>query len=237
MSLTSIILSKNEEDNIEPAIRSVEFADEIIVVDDNSNDKTVEIAESMGAKVFKRSLNGDFSKQRNFALRQARGDWVFFVDADEKVSTQLKGNVLKINENYAGFYLKRKNLFLGKVVGEDKVLRIAKKDSGKWERIVHEEWKVKGKLGTLGGYLIHETARSLKEAVVKTNFYSSLHAKQNLKDGKKSNLFKIILFPVGKLLENLVTGKGFVFGFLHALHSFLAWSKQWLLQRDLQKKQ
>ena len=72
------------------------------------------------------------------------------------------------------------------------------------------------------------TAGSLKEAVAKTNLYSTLHARQNAEDGKKSNLFKIIFFPKAKFLENILTGKGFVFAILHAFHSFLAWSKQWL---------
>lgn len=93
---------------------------------------------------------------------------------------------------------------------------------------MHEEWKVKGKIGNLKDYLVHETADNLKEAISKTNFYSTLHARQNAKDGKKANLFKIILFPKAKFIQNLLTGKGFVFALLHSFHSFLAWSKQWL---------
>ena len=174
----------------------------------------------------------DFSTQRNLGLTKAGNEWVLFVDDDEIVSPKLRDEILAINDNYNGFYVKRKNLFLGKAVGEDRILRIAQKNSGKWERMVHEEWKVKGEVGRLEGYLIHETAASVKEAIAKTNFYSTLHARENLKDGKKANLLKIFFFPVAKLFQNLLTGKGFIFGLLHSLHSFLAWSKQWLLQRQ-----
>lgn len=172
----------------------------------------------------------DFSAQRNLGLTKAKNEWILFVDDDEIVSPKLRDEILAVNENSKGFYITRKNLFLGKVVGEDKLLRIARKNSGKWERMVHEVWKVNGKVGKLKGHLIHETARSLREAIAKTNFYSTLHAQQNLKDGKKSSLLKIIFFPVGKLTQNLLTQKGFVFGLMHSFHSFLAWSKLWFLE-------
>ena len=235
--ISSVILTKNEASNIASAIDSASFSNEVIVVDDYSTEATAEIARKLGAKIFKRRLAGDFASQRNFGLSKAKGDWVFFLDADETVTPRLRREIIKSTNlkifKYSGYWIRRKNLFLGKVVGEDKVLRLAKKDAGRWERIVHEEWKVKGRVGTLKGYLVHDTAVSLREAISKTNYYSSLHATANIEEGKRSSLFRIIFFPAGKLLENLAYGKGFTFALLHSLHSFLAWSKQWLLQQKL----
>ena len=237
MRLTCVILTKNEEKNIEGVIRSVDFVDEIIIVDDYSTDKTVAEIEklkiknqndNLKIKIYRHELGQNFANQRNYGLSKASGDWVLFIDADERVMPELKRAILSMDESFDGFYLTRKNLFLGKVVGKDRILRLAKRNAGKWEKLVHEVWKVNGRIGTLSGYLRHDTAGSLKEAVAKTNLYSTLHARQNAKDGKKSNLFKIIFFPKAKFLENILTGKGFVFAILHAFHSFLAWSKQWL---------
>lgn len=237
MNLTCVILTKNNEKSIKEVVESVNFAEEIILVDDFSKDKTPEIAKKLGAKVYQRHLNDDFSKQRNFGLSKAKGNWVLFVDADETVTPMLRKELMSLSDSFDGYYLDRKNLFLGKVVGRDRLLRVAKKGFGKWERIVHEVWRVKGKIGNLNGELIHYTAGNLNEVIAKTNFYSTLHAGQNEKEGKSSSLFKIIFFPKAKLIQNLLTDKGFIFALVHSFHSFLAWSKLWLLQRDSTKKQ
>lgn len=175
----------------------------------------------------------DFSKARNEALKKARREWVLFVDDDETVTDPLAREIKDIIDDpiYDGYYIKRKNYMFGKYVGQDKVLRLGRKGAGQWERIVHETWKIKGNVGTLRNYLIHNTAKNLQEAIAKINYYSGLHAKANLKEGKKSSLFKIVFFPVFKLMQNLFTGKGFVFAMLHSFHSFLSWSKLWIKQK------
>lgn len=231
MRLSVVVLAKNEEENIKRAIESVGFADEVIVIDDFSEDNTAAVASDLGAKVFKRHLNENFAEQRNYGLKQAHGEWNLFLDADEKLTPELKHAILSLDDRYSGFYVIRQNFFLGKPVGRDKILRIAKKGSGKWERAVHEKWIVRGKIGKLRGAVIHQEG-SLKEIVAKTNFYSTIHAKQNAKEGKTTNLFKIIVFPKAKFIENVLSGKGFVFGLIHSFHSFLAWSKQSLLLRS-----
>jgi len=95
MDLSAVILAKNEEENILQSIESVNFCDEIIVIDDYSKDKTTEIARNHGANVFRRRLNNDFASQRNFGLQKAKGEWVLFLDADERVSENLKKEILK----------------------------------------------------------------------------------------------------------------------------------------------
>lgn len=117
-------------------------------------------------------------------------------------------------------------------MGEDKVLRLARKDAGRWVRKVHETWRVKGKVGTLKNYIVHNTARDLHSYIDKMNCYSGLHAKENINEHKKCSLLKIIFYPQIKFLQNIVQGRGFVFSVLQSFHSFLGWTKQWELQKN-----
>lgn len=183
--------------------------------------------------VLKGKQINDFAKERNLALGQARENWVLFVDSDEKVSPALAQEIKNLKPSgCSGFYLKRKNYFLGQFVGTDRILRLARKDAGFWQRRVHETWKIKGKIGTLKNPLIHQTASSVFDMVKKINYYSTLHAQANLLEGKRSNLMKIVFYPRFKFLVNLFSGKKFVFSLLLSWHSFLAWSKLWLWQKE-----
>ncbi len=251
MKLSSVIIAKNEEEKIKDAINSVNFSDEVIVIDDFSEDATVLIAQKFGAKVFKRHLNGDFSGQRNFGLRQAQAEWVLFIDADESLTTRLKNEIIQaINDplrNYSAYFLKRQDFFVGKKlnygeVGGAKFIRLAKRGSGRWERGVHEKWSIDGKVGFFKNPILHYAHPTLKSFIKDVNFTSSLHAEANKKEGKKSSLFKIIFWPKFKFFTNyfLKAGfldgtHGFVLALLMTFHSFLAWSKLWFLQKNSQK--
>ncbi|HUC94637.1 MAG TPA: hypothetical protein VMR19_01355 [Candidatus Saccharimonadales bacterium] len=175
----------------------------------------------------------NFAGERNELLRKAKESWVLFLDTDEKLSQELKKEISDLDtSDFSGFYIKRKIIFLGKEIGEDKVLRLGKKNSGKWSRRVHETWLVKGKIGTLEGYIIHNTANNLHDYIGKMNKYSSIHAEENLKEGKRLGLFKIIFYPKLKFVQNMLSGRGFVFSMLQSFHSFLGWAKQWELLKD-----
>lgn len=172
----------------------------------------------------------DFASARNELLKKSKAEWIFFVDSDEKVSKELKKEVLKRiqDDAYDAYYVRRKVCFLGKCIGGDKVLKLARKNSGKWVRAVHEIWDVASHpTGELKNYLIHNTANNLHEYIEKINKYSTIHAKENLKEGKESSLFKIIFYPLLKFVQNIFIGRGFVFSMLQSFHSFLAWSKEW----------
>src|ERR1700749_2423337 len=108
-----IILTKNEEKNIKACLDSVAWCDEKIVIDDHSEDKTVEIAKKMGAKVYPRLLENDFADQRNYGLEKAKGDWIFFVDADERVSSALWYEIMQHTsdsiDDYVGYYIRRQD--------------------------------------------------------------------------------------------------------------------------------
>ncbi len=175
----------------------------------------------------------DFAKERNELLLGAKSNWVFFVDSDETISNNIREEVERVISNprnkYNGFYIYRKDYFLGEYSGTDKILRLGKRNCGHWERKVHEVWAIKGSIGQLKNPLIHNTADNLHDFVAKINFYSTLHAEENLKEGKKSNIVKIIIFPVLKFIQSMIIGRGFVMSMLQSFHSFLSWSKEWTL--------
>jgi hypothetical protein len=166
-------------------------------------------------------------------LGKSKSEWVLFLDSDEKLSAGLTKEISDLDvKDFKGFIIKRKIFFLGREIGEDKVLRLGRKDAGKWARKVHETWHIEGKVGILRNYIIHDTAANLQDYIGKINTYSSIHAAENLKEEKNSNLLKIILFPKLKFLQNALQGRGFVFSMLQSFHSFLGWAKQWELQKD-----
>src|SRR5579863_116306 len=118
--ISAVILTRNEEKNIGACLDSISWCDEKIVIDDHSQDKTVEIAKKKGAKVFLRLMNNDFSEQRNYGLEKAKGDWVLFIDADERISSALWYEIMQHTsesiEDYVGFYIRREDTMWGKVL-------------------------------------------------------------------------------------------------------------------------
>lgn len=175
----------------------------------------------------------DFSKERNKLLESSYANWVFFLDSDEEMAVGLKEEIQrKTRENKCnGFYVRRKNYFLGKYIGTDKILRFARKGKGKWYRKVHEIWEVEGNIGELKNPIIHNSYKDLHEAIRKINYYSTLHAEANWDEGKRSDLFKIIFYPPAKFIQSFLMGRGFVFSMLQSFHSFLGWGKLWQLQQ------
>jgi hypothetical protein len=174
----------------------------------------------------------NFAAERNILLKNSKSDWVLFLDSDEIISKDFEKEIYDLDpKDNNGFVIKRKIIFLGKEIGEDRVLRLGKKGTGKWQRAVHETWQIRGKVGELEGYIIHNTAGNLNGYIKKLNNYSTIHARENLKEGKNSNLVKIIFFPKMKFLQNIYFGRGFVFSMLQSFHSFLGWVKIWELQK------
>lgn len=246
--ISAVVLAKNEEKNIKDCLDSLKWCDEIVVVDDYSEDRTIEIAEKHGARVYKHTLNNNFASQRNFGLEKAKGEWVLFIDADERITPALRAEVTQLLSNpvneYDGFYLKRRDFMWGRELnygetGNVKLLRLAKKDAGQWRRAVHETWEVKNdKVGKLKNPLLHYPHQTLREFIADINWMSTLHAEENKKEGKRSNLLKIILLPKLKFFDSWILKLGFLDGtagftvaMMMSLHSFLAWSKLWLLQK------
>ncbi|MDP3987955.1 MAG: glycosyltransferase family 2 protein [Candidatus Levybacteria bacterium] len=247
MKLSAVVLTKNEEKNIGDCLKTLNFAHEIIIVDDYSEDKTLEIAKKSGdtVKIFEHRLDGDFSKQRNFGLSKTSGDWVLFLDADERVFEKLALEISNIQyktaDKYKGFYIKRIDQIWGKELkyGETaniKLLRLAKKNAGSWEGKVHEEWKVNGEAGQLENPISHYPHKNISDFLKEINFYTDLRSKELYDNGIRVNWVSIIIYPLAKFLCNYFIRKGFLDGtegFLSAafmsLHSFLVRGKLWML--------
>ena len=167
----------------------------------------------------------DFALERNNLLKNAKTDWVLFLDSDEKLSKP----ITNISNKCDGYILKRKNYFLGKYVGDDFLVRLGKKKFTTWKRAVHEIWDIKNTC-KLDNHIIHNTADNLADYLNKINNYSTLHAKANLKENKKSSIFKIIFFPIGKFVVTLIKSRHIVFSIMQSLHSYLSWTKLYFLQ-------
>jgi len=241
--ISSVILTKNEEENIEECIKSLNWCDEVIVIDNYSEDKTREVAKKLGTKVFRHHLNNDFAQQRNFGLGKAKGEWVLFLDADERVSLALAKEIrqeVKRDKHYA-FIFKRKDFFLEKPLrfGETakvKLLRMAKKD-GQWVRPVHEVWQNKWRTKTLKNPIFHYSHPSISQILSQINFHSTLHAKALKQEGVKFSLFRLIFNPLGKFFQNyfyrlgLLDGTpGLIMALMMSFHSFLARAKLYQLK-------
>ena len=229
--ISAVVITKNEEGNIDSCLKSLLWCDEMVVVDDFSTDGTAEIAEKCGAKVFKRKLEDDFSAQRNFGLKKAKGEWVLFIDADEYVSESLSQEILEVivKGSADGYLLKRVG------VVDEWVLRLGR--GGRWGRKVHEKWEINGLTKKLHSPLLHSPSLSVSKALEKTNWYSTIHARSNKKERKRADLGKIIFYPPIKFFHYyfLKSGYrsglyGFIFSVFMSFHSFLAWSKLWALQ-------
>ena len=249
--ISAVILTKNEKESILECLKTLEFCDEIIIVDDYSTDQTVEFVKKLNnpkIRIIPHSHGDDFSEKRNYGLSKTKGDWVFFVDADERVSLALIFEVSNITrlgeESFNGFYIKRIDVMWGKELkhgetGNIRLLRLAKRDAGEWVGRVHEKWVVRGKTGQLKNPLYHYPHQTIKEFLKGVNFYTSLRSEELYKKGKKTNIVLIIFYPVGKFFINFFLKQGFldgVPGFIHAItmsfHSFLVRVKLWeLLKR------
>ena len=246
MKLSAVVLTKNEEVNIKECLKTLSFCEEVVVVDDESTDKTVEIAKKTGAKVFKRKMNQDFSAQSNFGMKKATGKWVLFVDADERIDKNLALEIKSVIGHIGinGFFIKRHDFFLGKklVFGDvfnTSFLRLVRKGSGKWVRRVHPGFEILGRTEKLKNPIRHHPHPSLQEFLSSINRWSSWHALALREEGKSAAVVKIILLPVIKFKYNYFLKLGFldgIHGFVHAffmsIHSFLAWGKLYFLQKE-----
>lgn len=247
VTLSVVIITFNEEGNLPRTLESVKWADEIIVVDSGSTDRTVEIARSFGAKVFIEPWKG-FAAQKNSALEKATGDWILSLDADEEVSTELKTDVEQVICDQSprdGYWIPRLNLFLGRSIRHggyypDPKMRLFRRDVARFEeRLVHEDAKLTGTTGTLTSPLIHHAYPTLSSYIEHMDRYSSLGAQMAVEKGRRGFSFvDIVLRPIFTFLYNYFIRLGFLDGreglLLHLYHSgYVSWkyAKVWELTR------
>ncbi len=218
--ITVVILTKNEEMNIVKAIESAKtIASRVLVVDSASEDKTVSLAQSVGAKVVIRRWDNDFAAQRNFALEYVNTEWVFYLDADERITDELAESINKvIGENKKALYeIERRNSAFGKdfkygVLSSDTVKRLFPTQLAKWQGKVHESVVTDLPVIMLEGYIKHYTYRDFDQYIHKMNMYSTIWARDS---HKKSKLLKDIVFrPFFAFFKMYILKFGFLEGWL-----------------------
>jgi glycosyltransferase involved in cell wall biosynthesis len=219
--ISAIIITQNEELSIAECLISLSWVDEIVVLDSGSTDKTKEICELHGAKFFTSTDWPGFGAQKNRALNLASGEWIISIDADERITSDLKNEIiLNIKNNFTdtAFLIPRKSSFCGKFIKysgwcPDYVLRLFPKKGSSFScDIVHEKVLFNGKIKKINNPLIHNTYVSLEEALEKMNRYSTEGAKGYLSNNKKSSLKMSISAGIWAFIRTYFLKLGFLDG-------------------------
>jgi glycosyltransferase involved in cell wall biosynthesis len=238
--LSVTIITLNEERNLRECLESVRFADEIIVVDSGSRDLTQSIAKEFKAQVFQESWKG-FAEQKNSVQEKAKGPWILNIDADERVTEELRleiQQVLHEDPPVAGFRMPRKNYFCGQWIRHggwypNYQMRLYRKDSGKFApREVHEQVEVRGPVGTLTSPLEHYTYHSISDYIKRMDRYSELSARQYLKEGRQVSWPEILFrswftfIQMWGLKRGFLDGtNGLILAALYSQYTFIKYSK------------
>jgi glycosyltransferase involved in cell wall biosynthesis len=247
--ITALAITYNEEENVERYFESLSFADEIIFVDSQSTDKTIEIAERLGVKVIQRKFD-DFSNQRNFAIEQASNDWILFFDLDEIISKDLEfeiKSILKKPNDKVAFYIRRKFYFMGKLIKyggwqNDKAIRLFNKHHCRYNgNLVHELVQSTGKTGILKNKLDHYSYKNFDNYNDKLNLYSKLQAENLFLLKQKPNLYHFFIRPTYRFLWQyifrlgLLDGKtGFILAYIHSFSVFKRYLQLWMMYRKIE---
>lgn len=243
--VSAVISAYNEEKNIERCLKSLKFADEIIVVDNSSNDKTVEIAKKYTDKIFSQKNNPkEIDLQKNFGFEKASNDWILSIDADEEISAGLAEEIKKTIKQATkinGYYIPRKNIIFGKFIQNtgwypDPQLRLFEKGKAKYVKThVHEPIKLEGEAAYLTSDLIHHHYNSISEFLDRTiTLYAPNEADEYLNKGYVFSYFDAIRFPFNEFLSRFFARKGYKDGFhglilslLMAFYHFLIFAYIW----------
>ncbi|MGA2193170.1 MAG: glycosyltransferase family 2 protein [Nitrospirota bacterium] len=235
--LSVVIITHNEESRIRAALESASFADEIVVVDSFSTDRTADICREHTASVYQEKWRG-FSGQKSHAVGLAKNDWVFVLDADERITPALASEIKALMENgpeKAGYFCPRRNHFIGREIRHggwypDYSIRLFDRRRGSFgERAVHEAVAINGEAGYLRNPMLHYTYDSISDYLVRMDKYSTLAAQELQKAGKQSGLIDLALRPSLTFLKMYLIKQGFRDGrhglMLAALYSFYTFSK------------
>ena len=244
-----VINTLNEEKNIVPLIKSVgDFADEVVVVDMNSDDSTVSLAKGMGARVFSHPRVGYVEPARNFAINKAKGDWIFILDADERANPKLLAKLKKLIKDEKPDYvlIPRKNIIFGKWIKNsrwwpDYNVRFFRKGSVIWKGEIHSEPEKKGKGVTLlpkeKYAIVHKNYSSISEYIQRMDVYSSIQAKEKISSGYKFNFIDLIEKPSKEFFSRFFAGRGYkdgahglVLSLLQSFSELVVYLKVWQVE-------
>ena len=247
MKLTVTVITRNEASNIEAALESVSWADEIIVVDSQSTDDTVAIARRLATRVEVRGWPG-YAAQKNFAAELASNDWILSLDADERVTPALADEirgVLASAPAFHGYRLPRVAWYLGRWVRStdwypDYQLRLYDRRAGRWtDRRVHESVAIEGPVGQLKSELQHYPYRNISHHLQTIDRYTTLAAEDWLAAGRRASAWRTFFYPCFAFLRNYLLKRGFrdgsaglIVSLLNSYYVFLKFAKLWELEGD-----
>jgi len=244
-TIAAVIIAKNEEKRIIACLESVRWCDEIIVVDDMSSDDTYTICRRFKARVVAHPLNEDYAMQRNIGTDNAGSDWVLQLDADERMSPELKKDIKKIlsgNNSVVAYGLYRKNYFLGKFMRYggwyERQVKLFKKGKARYSGSIHEQLNIDGRIGELKSHLEHYPFSSISEFIQRQLYYAGIEARLLYQDRGRIGLKEVrhhIFIKPAKLFLKLYIKKhgfrdgmhGFIFSVLNAWRHFAIWSLYW----------
>jgi glycosyltransferase involved in cell wall biosynthesis len=237
----------DEEDNIADCLKSADFAQEWIVVDSHSKDATRERAAACGARVVERDWPGHV-EQKNFAVDAAVHEWVLCLDADERVSPELRASILAAlerNDLPDGFEMARRTWYLGRWIRRggwypDRKIRLFRRSKGRWGGVnPHDHLRVEGRVERLEGDLLHYSYRSISDHLKTIDSFTTIAAKEKRAAGRRAGVLDLTLRPFGKFLRMYVLKLGFLDGraglvvaTLGSYYVFLKYAKLWDLCRE-----
>jgi len=239
-TISIVIITKNEESEIADCLESVVWADEIVVVDSHSTDRTVEIARRFTSRVEKREFTG-FTEQKRFATGLAHGPWILNIDADERVTAELRDEILAALDggaSTAGFLIPRLTWYLGRFVRHgtwypDRKLRLFRKESGRWVGgSVHESLDLDGPVEALRNPILHYSFRTLADHHATIDRFTRLSARDLALRGRGGSVFRLLIHPPATFIKSYLLRLGFLDGWrglviavLSAKHSHLKYKR------------
>ena len=242
--ISAVIITKNEEHNLRECLKSVDWADEIVVVDAESRDRTQEIAREFTGQIFVRPWPG-FGAQKNFGIDQAGSEWILILDADERVSPELKEEIQNLLSSWSAkgpvaFDVPRRNIFYGKWVRwggayPDRQIRLFRKGKARYNDVeVHENLLISGEVGTLRGHFEHYTERKIVDHFRKFNLYTTLAAREKGKVQPQVQWYHLLINPLVVFLKTYLLRKGFrdgirglIFAVFASMYTFVKYAKLW----------
>ncbi|UCD94985.1 MAG: glycosyltransferase family 2 protein [Candidatus Zixiibacteriota bacterium] len=218
-TISVVIIARDEEKNIVRCLGSVRWADEVIVIDTGSSDKTPEMAESLGARLYRIEWRG-FGNAKQFGVDKATGRWVLSVDADEEITEVLASEVAEAvkDSDFAGYDIPRRTSFMGRWIRHsrwypDYVLRLFRKETGGFtSSLVHEKVEIDGNVGRLKHPILHYSYPDVETYMRKLETYTSLAARELHKKGKRFSVLSLVLKPIAAFSRHYITGAGFLDG-------------------------
>ncbi|WP_366184515.1 glycosyltransferase family 2 protein [Flavobacterium ovatum] len=242
-TLTVIIPTYNEESYITDCLQSINFANQIIIIDSFSTDNTVVNAKKFDCEIIQRKFD-NFSSQKNEAIKKATGDWILFLDADERVTQKLKLEIIStINQpKYDAYKIRFPHFYMNRFLyhTENKVLRLAKNETLFFEGLVHEKLIHKGKVGILKNHMLHYTYKGLFQYIQKKDSYAWFQAKMAREKNKKATYFHLIFKPAYRFFHTYIIRRGFLDGIpglavasIDSYGVFSRYVKMILLEKDL----